>query len=91
MPSKDHALAATTTSKKDEHRTMKAVQWMGTKDIAVGEVPKPVITDPKARCGGNHNAAPPGSLAVANCSCSTQQRARIQAVLSIAPPELFGT
>jgi len=30
----------------DESRTMKAVQWYGNKDVRVGEVPMPMLTDP---------------------------------------------
>lgn len=35
-----------TMPKWDENKTMKTVQWMGTKDMRVVEAPKPMITDP---------------------------------------------
>ena len=48
VPFKNESPAATTTAKKDESRTMLAVQWQGTRDVVTGEVPVPMLTDPKA-------------------------------------------
>ncbi|KAL4458127.1 hypothetical protein ABPG75_012992 [Micractinium tetrahymenae] len=48
VPEKHQAPAAATTTRKDESRRMAAaVQWMGARSVAVGEVPVPVVTEPK--------------------------------------------
>ncbi|KFM26394.1 S-(hydroxymethyl)glutathione dehydrogenase [Auxenochlorella protothecoides] len=72
MPKRDATPEVTITSIKDETRTMKSVQWFGTKDIRVVEVPVPKVTDEgdvilrvttTAICGSDlhfYNGAMPG-------------------------------
>jgi len=45
-PAVRHAPLATITSKYDDTRKMKALEWHGTKDIRVIERPVPKVTDP---------------------------------------------
>lgn len=47
VPEKHQAPAAKTTARKDDKQTMLAVQWMGARSVAVGEVPVPLVTEPK--------------------------------------------
>ena len=45
MPKRDEAPIVHVTPKWDENKTMKSVQWMGSKDMRVVEAHKPLITD----------------------------------------------
>lgn len=73
---------ATIASRKDDSRTMKAVEWHGKKDIRVGERPRPMVTDSvRDYCATTTCLLHSGRAADVACCCWADHRLRLHAGL----------